>query len=185
MTEKRRALEEYLVAGARLNDRAAIADLVRLRGPRLLVHATRLLGNRDEAQDAVQDAWVEILRDISKLRVDAAFAAWATRIVTRRCARIISGNQRNRRIAQDLAPLTDFAAAPMVDDQAAVRRAIADLPAAQGAAVALFYLEDMSLAEVAVAMDVPLGTVKSRLSHARERLRESLKGAYHDTGHGA
>lgn len=182
MTAKRRALEEYLVASARLRDRAAIEALIKLRGPRLLVHATRLLGNRDEAQDAVQDAWIEILRDLGKLRVDAAFAAWATRIVTRRCTRIIAGNQRSRAIAQELLPLTEEICETAQDDRALLRRAIDTLPPAQGAAIALFYLEDMSLAEVAVAMDVPAGTVKSRLSLARERLRESLKGAFDDAG---
>ncbi len=174
---KGRALEEYLVAGVRLQDRAAMAALVRLRGPRLLVHATRLLGNREEAQDAVQEAWIEIFRNLSKLRSDAAFAAWATRIVTRRCARIISGNQKIREIARELAPITETETETRSDDARIVQAALATLPPAQSATVALFYLEEMSLAEVAVALDVPVGTVKSRLSLARERLKTQLKGA--------
>lgn len=163
-----------------MRDPATMSDLVRLRGPRLLVHATRLLGNRDEAQDAVQDAWIEIFRDLKKLRVDAAFPAWATRIVTRRCARIISGNQRTRKIAEELAPITETAVETPIDDMTLVQDAIAELPPQQAATVALFYLEDMSLAEVSVALDVPIGTVKSRLSLARERLKAQLKGAFDD-----
>jgi RNA polymerase sigma-70 factor (ECF subfamily) len=50
------------------------------------------------------------------------------------------------------------------------------LPAEQQAAVALFYLEEMSVAEVAVALDVPAGTVKTRLMHARRKLRAALGG---------
>ncbi|SHH72872.1 RNA polymerase sigma factor [Cognatishimia maritima] len=180
MVNKERAYEEFLVASARLNDAEAMAALVQLRGPRLLVHATRLLGNRDEAQDAVQDAWIEIFRALRQLRSDAAFAAWATRIVTRRCARIIAGNQRTRAIARELAPLTETAATENSDDVQLVQEAIASLPPQQAATVALFYLEDMSLAEVAVALDVPVGTVKSRLSLARERLKAHLKGAFDD-----
>lgn len=180
MANKQRALEEYLVAGARLRDPAAMQSLVQLRGPRLLVHATRLLGNRDEAQDAVQDAWIEIFRNLRQLRNDAAFAAWATRIVTRRCARIISGNQRVRKIAEELAPITETATEGVSEDQQLVQQAIAALSPAQAATVALFYLDEMSLAEVAVALDVPVGTVKSRLSQARERLKAHLKGAFDD-----
>lgn len=180
MATKERALEEFLVAGARMRDPAAMSDLVRLRGPRLLVHATRLLGNRDEAQDAVQDAWIEIFRNLKGLRADAAFPAWATRIVTRRCARIISGNQRTRKIAEELTPITETEAETPSNDLKLVQDAIAALPPQQAATVALFYLEDMSLAEVSVALDVPIGTVKSRLSLARERLKAQLKGAFDD-----
>lgn len=180
MAHKKRALEEFLVAGARLKDPAAMTSLVKLRGPRLLVHATRLLGNRDEAQDAVQDAWIEIFRNLSHLRSDAAFPVWATRIVTRRCARIISGNVRTREIAAALVPVTETETADPTDDLQVLRAAIATLPPDQAATVALFYLEDMSLAEVAVALDVPVGTVKSRLSLARKRLKTHMKGVFDD-----
>ena len=61
-------------------------------------------------------------------------------------------------------------------DARAVRRAIRSLPPAQAAAISLFYLEDMSIAEVAVALDVPPGTVKTRLMHARSKLNKALKG---------
>ena len=61
-------------------------------------------------------------------------------------------------------------------DRRAIDRAIAALPPDQQAAVALFYLEEMSVAEVAVALDVPAGTVKTRLMHARRSLRETLQG---------
>ena len=57
-----------------------------------------------------------------------------------------------------------------------MRRAIRTLPPEQQAAIALFYLEDMSVAEVAVALDVPAGTVKTRLMHARRKLRGALEG---------
>jgi RNA polymerase sigma factor (sigma-70 family) len=50
------------------------------------------------------------------------------------------------------------------------------LPPEQRSALALFHLEEMSVAEVAVALDVPLGTVKTRLLHARRKLREALEG---------
>jgi RNA polymerase sigma-70 factor (ECF subfamily) len=61
-------------------------------------------------------------------------------------------------------------------DARPLARAIASLPPDQRAAIALFYLEDLSVAEIAAAMDVPAGTVKTRLMHARARLRAALTG---------
>ena len=174
-----RALEHYLVAAARSGDRRALGRLARLRGPRLLAHAVRLLGEVEAAQDVVQDAWVEILRGLPGLRDVEAFPAWATRIVTRRVARTIAGRQRDRATIRDAAPDLDDRSpseGPDAADARAVRAAIAALPPAHRATVALFYLDDMSVAEVALATDTPEGTVKTRLMHARDKLRQSLKG---------
>lgn len=182
MRRKSRILEDYLVASAKLGDKQAFARLVELRGPRLLSHATRLLGNREEARDAVQDGWIDIYRGLTKLRDPMAFPAWATRIVTRKCAQLIQGKTSRRKLEQELVVESDVASkadSPDFDvasDAARVRAAIEALPPAHGAAIALFYLDDMSVAEVAVALDVPVGTIKTRLMHAREKLKDLLKG---------
>lgn len=179
MTAKERALDAYLVASARLGDRRAMSQLVALRGPRLLAHATRLLGEREVARDVVQESWVEILRGLKGLRDEALFLPWALRIVTRRVAREIGRRQRGRRLAEavkaEADPLVDEAGPDEVD-AARVRRAVAALPPAQAATVALFYLEDLTVTEVATALDVPVGTVKTRLMHARGKLRAILEG---------
>lgn len=176
MIGKSRAYEELLVVEARGRNRAAMEALVRHRGPRLLVHATRLLRDSDLAQDAVQEAWVEILRGLPSLRNTAAFPAWATQIVTRRCARIIKGLQKGRTLVAELTPLTETQQPEPVDEAARVRWAIEQLPPEQAATIALFYLEDMRLVEVAIALDIPEGTVKSRLSKARGAMRHLLEG---------
>ncbi len=59
---------------------------------------------------------------------------------------------------------------------AGLRAALADLPQEQRAAIGLFYLEDLGVAEVAIALNVPAGTVKTRLMHARRKLRAVLEG---------
>lgn len=179
MTAKERALEAWLVATARTGDRRAMARLVALRGPRLLAHATRLLGERETARDVVQDAWVEILRGLGGLRDERAFLPWALRIVSRRVAREIRRRQSGRRLATAIQAEADplvNEAGPDEVDAAKVRAAMATLPPAQAATVALFYLEDLSVTEVATALDVPVGTVKTRLMHARARLRALLEG---------
>ncbi|MFK8032604.1 MAG: RNA polymerase sigma factor [Hyphomicrobiales bacterium] len=179
MRNKSLVLEEYLVTSARLGDRDAFAKLVQLRGPRLLAHASRLLQNREEARDIVQEAWLDILRGLRSLRDPVAFPAWATRIVTRRCARFIRAQQTQRALKAELteeAKLDAFEHPPDATDAERVRTEIAALPPKQAATIALFYLEDMSVGEVAMALDVPRGTVKTRLMHAREQLKNVLKG---------
>ena len=179
--EARRLLDEYLVVSAQAGDRRAFADLARRWHPRLLSHAWRLTGDVELARDAVQSGWIEIARGLRRLRDPAAFPAWAYRIVSRRCARTIRGLQQDRRLARDVAaePVADSIEPEDVAGADQTRRlhaAIRDLPSAQRAAIALFHFEDLSIAETAVALDVPAGTVKTRLMHARRTLRAVLEG---------
>ena len=84
---------------------------------------------------------------------------------------------RDREIGATLVTIGDEAVpegGPAAADAKAVRRAIAALPPDQAATIALFYLEEMSVAEVALALDVPAGTVKTRLMRARQQLQEAL-----------
>lgn len=183
MQNRARVLEEYAVMQARVGEQRGFAQLVELRGPKLLAHATRLLGHREDARDVVQDAWVDILKGLSGMREPRAFAAWSTRIVTRRCARYISGQIKRRELGTELwSEAQILPDVPYHDDNQArvIRKAIAALPAAQSATIGLFYLEEMSVAEVAIALDIPRGTVKTRLMHARENLKYALKGVSND-----
>jgi RNA polymerase sigma factor (sigma-70 family) len=179
MRSKQQIAEDYLVAGARLGSSSAIAKLATLRGPGLFRHAMRLLGNAEDAHDAVQEAWIEIIKGLPGLRDERAFAAWAYRILTRRAARIIAARVRERAHIREAAQAEDTIVpetGSMAADARAVRQAIQALPPPHAAAISLFYLEDMSIGEVAIALDVPPGTIKTRLMHARAKLNKALKG---------
>jgi RNA polymerase sigma-70 factor (ECF subfamily) len=173
-----RILDEYLVAAARAGDRQAFNLLARRWHGKLVGHAWRLTGDREMALDAAQAGWVEIVRGLGRLLDERAFPAWAFRIVTRRCARQLGQRIRERRTAQSLAeePRVESVRADAIPDGSGLRSAIAALPPDQRSAIALFYLEEMSVAEVAVAHNVPVGTVKTRLMHARRKLRAALEG---------
>ncbi|HUP23118.1 MAG TPA: sigma-70 family RNA polymerase sigma factor [Thermoanaerobaculia bacterium] len=179
-----RLFDEYLAAAARAGDRGAFGRLAERWQPKLLAHAWRLMGEAEAARDVAQDAWVDIARGLARLDDASLFPAWAYRVVSRRAADAIRKRARARRLGAAFAaeaPPTDDSAGRMeaAADAEPLARAIASLPPEQRAAVALFYVEDFSVAEIAAAMSVPAGTVKTRLMHARAKLRAALKGEHH------
>jgi RNA polymerase sigma-70 factor (ECF subfamily) len=174
-----RLLDEYLAASARAGDARAFERLAARWQPKLLGHAWRLTGEADLARDVVQDAWVQIARGLRRLDDAAAFPAWAFRIVTRRAAKSIRQRQKARRIADTVGAHPNDAPALEAErnaDAATVAAALKSLPPDQRAAMALFYLEDLSVAEIAVALQAPVGTIKTRLMHGRKKIRDALQG---------
>jgi RNA polymerase sigma-70 factor (ECF subfamily) len=171
--------DEYLVAAAATGDRPALSRLVARWQPRLFRHAWRVLGDPERAKDMVQEAWLEILRGLARLDDAAAFPAWAYRIVTRRCQRSFQRSARDIvefHADEPEAEATGIDAGEFAAELANVVEASGKLPPLQRAALALFYLEQLSVAEIAVATDVPPGTVKTRLLHARRKVRALLEG---------
>lgn len=169
-----------MIAAARSGSRAAFEVLARHWHARLVAHGFRLLQDRDLAAEAAQAAWLDIARGLRGLRDEQAFPAWAYRIVTRRCANLIRQRQGQRDLLAEMMaePMLEATTEPYVQGQdgQALQRAIALLPPAQRAALALHYFEELSIAEVAVALAIPAGTVKTRLMHGRNQLRQLLEG---------
>lgn len=169
----RRIFDELLVLHARAGDRQALERLAAYWRPRHFAHARRLLWREEDAADAVQEAWVSIVRSVGRLREPERFAAWSYAIVTRRC--------QDRMRAAMREPVGDGeveAADPDAADHDAredMRRAMLRLAPDQRAAIALYYREGFSVAEIAQALEIPPGTVKSRLFNARRTLREFFK----------
>ncbi len=176
-----RIFDEYLAASARAGDRAAFAQLAQRWQPKLFAHACRLTGEHEIARDVAQDAWADIAKGLARLDDARVFPAWAYRIVTRRAADMIRKRQRNRRVDAAFAAEPKYEAdavsqLEIAADSAPLSQAMRGLPAEQRAAVALFYIEDFSVAEIAAALNIPAGTVKTRLMHARRKLRAALEG---------
>ncbi|MFL9841030.1 RNA polymerase sigma factor [Sphingomonas sp. ST-64] len=176
-----RATDAWLVVAAQGGDRRAIALLARRWHRRLVAHGWRLTGDRAMAEEAVQAAWIDIVRGIARLRDERAFPAWAYRIVTRKTAAAIGTRVAGRALAAALEQDTPLPVPGPDDaaDRSALRHAVATLAPGHRAAVALHYFEGLSVAETAVALGIPAGTVKTRLMHARTRLKAMLEGEDH------
>jgi RNA polymerase sigma factor (sigma-70 family) len=174
---RERILDELLVLAAQARQVDAFERLATRWHPRLLRHARRLTGDADGARDAVQEAWLAIARGLGRLQDPACFGAWALRITGRRCADWVTRRRRTRERFSELDAAADVAASPdeLGDDLSRVREALRGLGPEPRALMAMYYTEGLSVTEIAKVLGVPVGTVKSRLFHARERLRAALE----------
>ena len=173
-------LDELLVLRCQDGEADAAEQLFRRWQPRLHRHAWRMAGQADLADDAVQDAWIAILRSIKRLSDPATFPSWAYRIVTRKVVDLVRSRQRQRRLQQqasDQTPRAEPSAESAGDDGSIdlVRQAIRTLPLDTRALLSLKYSEDLSIRALARVFDINPGTVKSRLFHAREQLRAAME----------
>jgi len=170
---------ELLVLDAQRGDAAALERLVRVWDAPLRRYAARVTGRPDAAPDIAQETWLGVVRGLRRLDDPSRFRAWAFRIAHHRCADWLDAQRRQRRTdARAPASPSGYHPAPDEDGEIALlRREIDAMPADSRAVLALHYLEGFALAEIAEALSIPTGTVKSRLHHARARLRERLERA--------
>jgi RNA polymerase sigma-70 factor (ECF subfamily) len=174
---RERVIDELLVMRCQEGRRESFDLLVRRWQRRLWNYARRLTGNSDTAWDVMQETWVAIMGRIRKLSDPEWFAAWAHRIVRNKCADHARRAGRERRLGTALAERQGSTEdRPSDDAAAAVIEALHCLPQDMQELLALKYGSNLSILEIAVILGTPAGTVKSRLHHARERLRQQLEG---------
>ena len=169
-------LDEYLVVRSQLGDADAFRRLVRRWHGRVLVRALHLTRDPEAAEDVAQESWVAVIRGLRGLRDPARFPAWTLRIVAHKSRDWIRREEARRRAALRAEP---DPSAPDTPELAAsierVRAGLARLDPARRSILRRFYLEGMSVAEIAEALGIPSGTVKSRLFHARDALKALLE----------
>lgn len=176
LSDTDRVYDALLVTLVRAGDARAAERLAARWQPRLLRAARRMLGDSEEAREAVQEAWGGICRGWVRLSDPEMFPAWAYGILSRKCADRIRGlSARRARFAPaEAAPEPSEAArAPLRHELLA---ALGQLSAEHRIAAILYFSEGLTLAETAAATGVPVGTAKSRLFHARQHLKDLLEG---------
>jgi len=133
--------------------------------------AYQMLGNAEDAEDVAQEAFVRIFQAIPRFRGQAAFPTWLYRIVTNLCL----GSRRRRRVTVGLDAVREPTAADSpsrsVPEGLLARQVMAAMPADRRAILLLREQEGLSYREIAEALGLPLGTVRSRLSKARTAFR--------------
>ncbi len=178
------AQEAAALARARQGDPAAYAVLVRLHAP-MAKRLAVLAGAGNEADDVVQEAFVKAYQALPRYRDGAGFRPWLLRIVVNETRNLQRG--RSRRVLRELRVAGQEAVVQQVTDPAdeavtttrrsALLEAVGSLPDDLREVVTCRYLLELSEAETAQTLDIPAGTVKSRLHRALGSLREVMADA--------
>jgi len=186
--------ENALVNAARAGDSEAFGVLVRRYMPRALAFARQMTGNASDAEDIVQDAFVKAFRSMGSFRGESGFYTWFYRLLANACTDHLRKGTLIKRLffwragAPDEGEVDPVVAAPDTklgslpsaglereEMRGAIRRALVKLPERQRAVFLLRHNEEMSTAEVAAALGISEGAVKSHLSRAVTALRVSLR----------
>ncbi len=184
MTEAERAVRRFI-----RGDEEAFAAVAAHWEGRIYNLAWRHLGNREDAQDVVQETLLLVYRHIRTLRNPASFTSWLYRIALNQCrARLRSsppevplddgetGRSGTTSLERDPLPAADMARDP-VEVRDLLRKALAGLSEEQRSAVILKEYLGLSLEELARVMDCPLSTAKSRLYHGLRAMQRRLARA--------
>ena len=173
---------QRLIKRAQRGDSDAFEELVSPYETRIFAICLRIMGNREDALDCAQDAMLRIFRALGEYRFQAAFTTWLFRITTNVCLdalrrqKVRPSTSLDAMMDEGFSP-PDPAASPeeALDEREsmrAVREGIAKLPADMRAALVLRDVQGLPYEEVAQILHLNLGTVKSRISRARDRLRK-------------
>ncbi len=164
-----------LVTRARHGEDEAFAELVRRHERPIYNLAFRMLGRTEDARDASQEAFVSCYRNLRRFRGDAAFATWLHRIAVNACYDVL--RKRRQEPVELNEGLGDAASGDPADRTSAavdVQRALTHVPAEFRAVMILHDVQGMPYDDIAAALEVPVGTVKSRLHRGRVALAEAL-----------
>ena len=172
--------EVELVSKAQAGDRGAFSELVRRNYAGVLSVVYRMTGNTDLAEDAAQETFIQAWLHLPGYKHRSSLRNWLYRIAVNAALDALRKERRLSADELDELPLSD----PQPGPEAAlvaqervtlVQQAIISLPPASRAVLVLREYEELSYQEIAAALDIPLGTVMSRLNYARTQLRARLE----------
>lgn len=181
--------DKRLIERCKRGDTAAFNDLVLKYEKKVFNLAFRLTGNYDDANDVASDTFIRIYNSLHKFRGESAFSTWLYRIATN-----VYLDSRKRKMAhphsslEEYLELEDGNLPRQIEDEGPgpqvkveelernemLQAAINELPEFQRLMVVLYHIQELPYEEISEIMNMPLGTVKSRLNRARRALREIL-----------
>ncbi len=178
-----------LVERFKAGDEVAFNELLRIFEKRIYAHAYQMLGNHTEADEVLQETFVRVVKNISRLKVEANFTSFVFKIATNYCIDIIRKRQRKYVVLEDdefedsgryQLELSRSIQTPEDEQEnkqllGLINAAIAELPPKQRATIILHDVDGYSKEEIAQMMDCPQATVRSNLHIARAKVKQRLK----------
>ena len=184
--------ERTLIQQAGAGDERAFEQLVIAYQKPIYNLALRMTGNRDDAFDLTQETFLKAWHAISLFQFDSKFLTWLCRIASNTCIDFLRKERRRQTVS--LTAMDDLDETYEIDvadpdqdpakiietamDRDAVYQALQMLPAEYREALSMRVMEDMRYEDIAEALNVKPGTVKSRISRAREKLRQHFSGNF-------
>jgi RNA polymerase sigma-70 factor (ECF subfamily) len=170
--------ESWWVLQAQSGSREALDELFKSVQEPLFRYIVTVVNDRHLAEDVLQEVFIRIYRKLRWLREPQAFRAWSYQIATREAFRYLKRERLWTDQVRDEGVLNVMPAADPVYSPELVQQLpelVGDLSPASRAVIVLFYLHEMSLVETAAVLEIPVGTVKSRLAYGLESLRRRLE----------
>lgn len=177
--------EEQLIDRASKGDAAAFNELLGLHEKKMYAVCFRMCGNYEDAQDCLQEAMLRVYRSISGFKGQSSFSTWLYRVTMNTCLDEL--RRRKTKQTTSLDGLLDTGWSPSDDfdtpehhalsgeKSRTIQAMIADLPEDMRSAVVLRDVEGFSYEEIAEMLSINVGTIKSRISRGREKLREKIR----------
>ena len=185
--EDGRERDEHLVKLTADGDRDAFAELMRRHEDLVFGTCLRLVRDRELALDTTQEVFITVFRKASRFRGESAFTTWLYRIAVNASYDQLRKTSRRRTVPlpEQHDPADDSASAPFesVELRPSVLDALSRIPEEFRAAIVLMDAQGLSVAETAGILDVPPGTVKSRVFRARRLLAKELGNLMDDSEH--
>ncbi|MFQ3549168.1 MAG: sigma-70 family RNA polymerase sigma factor [Armatimonadota bacterium] len=188
--QKEKEEERALIQRCKNGEIGAFDELITKYEKRVFNYAYRVAGNYDDANDVAQEALIRVYNSLHTFRGDANFTTWMYRIVTNVFLDDRKKQKAHRKVSldeyidldensvtrqfEDNSPTPEVVIEKKEKDQF-VQNAISTLPEYQKIIVTLYHIEDLSYEEIAEILQLPIGTVKSRLNRARLALKEKLE----------
>lgn len=168
-------LDELLAVRCQLGERAAFDELIERWHTPLWRYVRRLLGDADVTAEVLQDVWIRVLRGLPGLRDPSRLRAWLFTIARRTSMdRLRIKYSEPPTASIDDVDVVEEDEPDLADDLERMQQELARMPLVEREVLVLFYLQELALDQIAEVLDVPAGTVKSRLFRARRMLRQQM-----------
>lgn len=169
-------------------DQNAFGEIVELYKDKVFQLCFRMLGNRHEAEDMAQEAFVRAYVNIHRFNIQMKFSTWLYRIATNLCIDRIRKKKPDYFLDAEVAGTEGLTMYSLIADDSAIpedeveslelqetiQDEILKLPEKYRSVIVLKYIEELSLKEISDILDLPIGTVKTRIHRGREALRKQL-----------
>ena len=178
MTQKQAIYYELLVLRCRREQKSAFEELIRTWEQRLFYYIRRLVDDEQDAWQILQETWVKVLRGIKKLRQPKKLPSWLYRIARNTAVSHLRSKYTRQILLQNdsnLRDIEDDAENPAFEDAEQVHYGLGRISLPHREVLTLFFLQDLSTEEIAGVLEIPVGTVKSRLYYAKRALKSVLE----------